>query len=82
LAILATVFNRLGRHEPAATISAFAATSLTRTSVPELNTTISDLREVLGDKAYESLARAGETMTSAEMAEYAFDQIDRARALV
>ena len=80
LAILATVFDRLGHHEPAATISAFAVMSLTRTSVPEINTTISHLREVLGDEAYESLAQIGENMTSAEMAEYAFEQIDLARA--
>ena len=80
LAILVTVFDRLGHHEPAATMSAFATTPLTRTSVPEINTTISHLREVLGDESYESLARTGETMSSAEMAEYAFDQIDRVRA--
>jgi hypothetical protein len=35
---------------------------------------------VLGDEVYESLARAGETMTSAEMATFALEQIDRARA--
>ncbi len=79
LAILATVFDRLGYRESAATISAFAATSLTRTSVPEINTTISHLREVLGDEIYESLARTGETMTYAEMAAYAAEQMDRAR---
>jgi hypothetical protein len=61
-------------------MSAFATTPLTRTSVPEINTTISHLREVLGD--YESLARTGETMTNAEMAAYALDQIEQARTLV
>jgi len=80
LAILATVFDRLGHHEPAATMSAFATTPLTQTSVPELNTIISHLREVLGDEIYESLTRAGETMTSAEMAAFALEQIDIARA--
>ncbi len=80
LAILATVFNKLGHHEPAATISAFAAAPLTRTGVPEIDTTISHLREVLGDEVYESLACKGETMTNAEMAAYALEQIDRARA--
>ena len=29
---------------------------------------------------YESLARKGETMTTAEMVTYAYDQIDQARA--
>ena len=37
-------------------------------------------REVVGDQIYESLARKGETMTTAEMATYAYDQIDQARA--
>ena len=38
------------------------------------------LRDVLGDQTYESLARKGETMTTAAMATYAYDQIDQARA--
>ena len=46
----------------------------------ELNTAIAHLRDVLGDQTYESLARKGETMTSAEMVRYAYDQIDQARA--
>jgi hypothetical protein len=37
------------------------------------------MREVLGDQAYESLARKGETMTIAAVATYAYDQIDQAR---
>jgi len=41
---------------------------------------MSHLRDVLGEKVYESLARAGEKMTNAAMATYVFDQIDRARA--
>jgi hypothetical protein len=45
----------------------------------EFNTAIAHLREVLGDPAYESLARKGETMTTAAMATYAYDQIDQAR---
>jgi predicted ATPase len=80
LAILATVFDQLGRYEPAATISAFAATFFTRTSIPEVDTTISHLRGELSDEVYESLALAGENMTSAEMTSYALEQIDRARA--
>jgi hypothetical protein len=40
---------------------------------------IAHLREVLGDQTYESLARRGETMTTAAMATYAYDQIDQAR---
>jgi predicted ATPase/class 3 adenylate cyclase len=80
LAILAALFDRLGHHEPAATISGFAMNPLTRTAFPEINTTITHLREVLGDQTYESLARKGETMTNAAMVTYAFDQVDQARA--
>ena len=52
----------------------------TAAATPELNTAIAHLRDVLGDQTYESLARKGETMTTAEMATYAYDQIDQARA--
>ena len=37
------------------------------------------MRDVLGDQTYESLARKGETMTTAAMVTYAYDQIDQAR---
>ena len=79
LAILATHFDRLGRYEPAATIAGFAISAHTLIGIPELNTAIAHLRNVLGDQTYESLARKGETMTTAEMATYAYDQIDQAR---
>jgi len=36
-------------------------------------------RDVLGDQTYESLAHKGETMTTAAMVTYAYDQIDQAR---
>ena len=36
-------------------------------------------REVLGDPTYESLARKGETMKTAAMATYPYDEIDGAR---
>ena len=49
------------------------------TAFPEFNTAIAHLREVLGGPAYESLARKGETMTTAAVATYAYDQIDQAR---
>jgi hypothetical protein len=79
LAILAALLDRVGHHEQAATISGFAATAFTHASYPQLNTTIVHLRDVLGDEAYESLARKGATMTIAAMSTYAFDQIDHAR---
>ena len=47
--------------------------------VPEISTAITQVRDVLGDQTYESLARKGETMTPAAMVTYALDQIDQAR---
>jgi predicted ATPase/class 3 adenylate cyclase len=80
LASLAVLFDRLGRYEPAATIAGFALSPFAAAGVPGITTTIAHLREVLGDQTYESLARKGETMTTAAMATYAYDQIDQARA--
>ena len=78
LAILAVVFDRLGRYEPAATVAGFAVNPITAT-LAYFNTLIAHLRDVLGDPVYESLFRAGETMTTAAMVTYAYDQIDQAR---
>ena len=80
LAILAALLDRLGHYEPAATIAEFAANPLTRMAFPEITTTVAHLREVLGDDRYESLAQVGQAMTNAAMANYAFEQIDLARA--
>jgi hypothetical protein len=49
-------------------------------TLPELGALRTHLREILGNQTYESLARKGETMTTAAMATYAYDQIDQARA--
>jgi hypothetical protein len=79
LGTLAALFNRLGHYEVAAIMSGFADMPYTRSVVAEINATIAHLREVLGDQTYESLAREGESMTTAEIASYAYDQIDQAR---
>ena len=79
LAVLAVLFDRLGRYEPAATIAGFALSPFSAAAVPEITTAITHLREVLGEATYESLARKGETMTTAAIATYAYDQIDQAR---
>src|SRR5277367_5933990 len=79
LAVLAALFDRLGRYEPAATIAGFALSPLSAAAVPEITTAITHLRDVLGEATYESLAHKGETMTTAAMATYAYDQIDQAR---
>jgi predicted ATPase/class 3 adenylate cyclase len=79
LAILVSLLDRFGHHEQAAIISGFAASLFSLASYPQLKPAIAHLRDVLGDKKYESLARAGETMTTADMVAYAYDQIDQAR---
>ena len=80
LAVLAALFDRLGHDEVAATMSGFADMPYTRSVEPEISTAITHLRDVLGEKTYESLARKGETMPTAAMAAYAYDRIDQARA--
>ena len=77
--LLAVLFDRLGRYEPAATIAGFALSPFSAAAVPEITAAITHLREVLGDQTYESLAHNGETMTTAAMVTYAYDQIDQAR---
>jgi predicted ATPase len=79
LAILAARFDRLGRYEPAATIAGFALSPFSAAGFPEITTAITHLRDVLGDQTYELLAHKGETMTTAAIATYAYDQIDQAR---
>jgi predicted ATPase len=80
LAALAALLDRFECHESAATIAGFAFNPMTAAWIPEISTAITHLREVLGDQTYQSLAREGETMTTAAMASYAYDQIDQARA--
>ena len=79
LGSLVVLFERLGRREAAATIGGFAASPLTG-AVPEFNAAIAHLRDVLDDRAYETLARKGAAMRTAEMVTYSYDQIDQARA--
>ncbi len=79
LASLAVLCDRLGRYEPAATIAGFALSPMTAAGIPEITNSITHLRDVLGEATYESLARKGESMTTAAMVTYAYDQIDQAR---
>jgi hypothetical protein len=69
-----------GRHESAATILGFAFGPMSAVAIPELGSTIEQLRLVLGDQTYESLANKGAAMTTSAMVTYAYDQIDQARA--
>jgi predicted ATPase len=79
LAVLAVLFDRLGHYEAAAITSGFT-NPYAAAAIPELNDANAHLREVLGDECYESFARKGEHMTTAERVAYAFEQIDRARS--
>jgi hypothetical protein len=77
---LAIFLDRVGRHQPAATIAGFALSPLTATTFPNINNAIAHLSQVLGEQVYQSLAGTGAEMTTAEMVTYAYDQIDEARA--
>ncbi|WP_231639792.1 ATP-binding protein [Mycobacterium sp. Marseille-P9652] len=80
LAILAGIFDRLGRYEPAATIASFAtANPMAAVTVPELEALTAHLRVALGAEAFEALVRKAQTMTAAAMVAYAYDEIDQAR---
>jgi hypothetical protein len=82
LGFLAAFFDRLGRYEPAATIAGFAVTNplAALAHMADFGTATAHLRTVLGAATYESLARKGEAMTTAEIVTYAFAQIEQARA--
>jgi hypothetical protein len=80
LSVLVVLFDQLGHHEPAAVASGFAVNDFTLSALPAIGTAVTHLREVLGDEVYESLAHTGEHMTNAEMVQYAFEQIELARA--
>jgi predicted ATPase/class 3 adenylate cyclase len=81
LSSLATLLRQLGRFEPAATIAAFAALNPISVALyPDLHDLIGEIREVLGGPAYEKCARKGETMTTTEILNFAYDQIDQVRA--
>ena len=49
-------------------------------ALPYVGPAIAHLRDVLGEASYETLARKGATMTAAELVNFAYDQIDQARA--
>jgi hypothetical protein len=78
--LAATLADRLGHYESAATIAGSRSSVPSQKRGPMKSTPRSPhLREILG-QTYESLARKGAAMTTAAMATYAYDQIDQARA--
>jgi hypothetical protein len=80
LAWLATYLVDLGYPEHAAVIVGFADDALIRTTYAQMDATATHLREMLGSARYTSLARIGKRMSNGEMASYALEQIDVARA--
>jgi len=80
LAILVSVLAQFGWHAQAATVAGFAESALTATAFPELGTTVSRLRQMLGTEAFESHVGRGESMTTSAIAAYALDEIERVRA--
>ena len=80
LAVLAGLFDHLGRYEAAATIAGFAVNPITAAWYVGLDTAIAHLRHSVGDQTYEALARKGKRMRTAEIVAYTYDQIDHARA--
>ncbi len=80
LTVLATLLQELGREKQAATISGYSVNPFTASWLPEIGSGVAHLREALGESAYESLAGQGETMSTAEIVIYAYEQIDQARA--
>jgi hypothetical protein len=81
LGVLASALDRIGVHDGAAVIIGFAATAFARATFPEVAATETHLRQTLGDDEYARLRRLGENMANSAIAQYALEQIDRARTL-
>ncbi len=82
LGLLTALLDRLGEHQPAATIGGFASTAMARASFPEIDAAITHLNDVLGEQRYRSLSSAGASMTAAEVADYAFKCAEHARTIL
>ncbi|MFI5506505.1 ATP-binding protein [Mycobacterium sp. NPDC051804] len=80
--VLVNLLDRLGCYESGARMSGFASTGFALVAFPEYNAALTHLQNVLDDSQFEVLAAQGLAMTNAEMATYALEQIDQARAQV
>ena len=80
LAMLAAVFDRLGRFEPAAAVAGFALSPMTAARILSSPRRLPTFARCSATTAYQSLANNGAAMTTAAMTAYAYDQIDQARA--
>ncbi|MDO3638162.1 ATP-binding protein [Mycolicibacterium arseniciresistens] len=80
LVILAYLFDRIGRYEPAARLVGFAASPFATAVFPEIQGALEHLQEVLGETRYASLTHAGATTSTNEMVNFAHEQIDQVRS--
>lgn len=81
LGVLGAHLSRLDMHEQAAVLIGFAETVFARATFPEVDATAEYLRSALGDDDYTRLSRRGQKMSNPSIAQYALEQIDRARTL-
>ncbi|MEV3903522.1 adenylate/guanylate cyclase domain-containing protein [Mycobacterium sp. NPDC050551] len=81
LGVLGAHLGRLGLSEQAAVLIGFAQTVFARATFPEVDATAEHLHSALGDDEYARLNRLGANMANSAIAQYALEQIDRARTL-
>jgi predicted ATPase/class 3 adenylate cyclase len=79
LAILAGLFERLGHDSAAAQILGFALNPFIRAAIPELGSTIAQLRDRLGAKDFDAQERTGQAMTTAEIVAFVEREIEALR---
>jgi hypothetical protein len=81
LGVLGAHLSRLEMFEQAAVLIGFAQTVFARATFPEVDATAEHLRSVLGNDEYTRLSNLGQDMSNPSIAQYALEQIDRARTL-
>ena len=75
------LLDKIGRDEPAAIMSGWiTSVSVNQAVYPDLQQNTAQLRERIGDQAFESLLRQGAAMDAAAMVEFAQDQIAQTRS--
>jgi hypothetical protein len=79
LALTTALLARCDLAEPAATIAGYATTPFTLAAYPQFATAVDQLRETLGDSAFDRLGQRGRTLPSHEIVAYALEAIEEAR---
>ena len=78
LASLAVFFDRVGRHEVAATIYGSSSREASIGLVPHLDDVVEHLQSTLGEDAFNQCVAAGRSQELADAVRYAHEQIDLA----